>query len=113
GFGPRRGGASDMHRGLDIFTQSPKPVHAGGDGIVQEIRKRTGFGRSILIRHNERVQTRYAHLSAYAAGLKVGDRIWRGEIIGRTGESGNATAVHLHYEIIVDGAARDPLSVGS
>lgn len=71
-----------------------------------------GYGRTITIRHNDRVKTRYAHLSAYEQGLRPGDRIATGTLIGYTGDSGNATAIHLHYEIIVGGQARNPLTVG-
>ena len=112
GFGPRRGGASSFHHGLDIFTDAPAPVYAGGDGVVEEVKSLRGYGRTVLIRHNARVKTRYAHLSAYERGLRPGARVRKGALIGYTGDSGNATAVHLHYEILVNGRARDPLAVG-
>ncbi len=117
GFGPRRprkagGGAGPFHYGLDIYTGAPRPVYAAGDGVVEAARSLRGYGRMVLIRHNDRVKTRYAHLSAYERGLAPGDRVRRGQPIGRTGDSGNATAVHLHYEIIVGGRARDPLAAG-
>ena len=112
GFGPRRGGAGRFHYGLDIFTDGPRPVYAGGDGVVEEVKSLRGYGRSVLIRHNSRVKTRYAHLSAYERGLSPGDRVRKGAPIGYTGASGNATAIHLHYEIIVNGRPRDPLTAG-
>lgn len=112
GFGPRRGGAGRFHYGLDIFTDRPRPVYAGGDGVVEEVRSIRGYGRSVLIRHNGRVKTRYAHLSAYERGLRPGDRVRKGALIGYTGDSGNATAIHLHYEIIVNGRPRNPLTAG-
>lgn len=112
GFGPRRGGAGRHHDGVDLFTGSPSAVVAGGDGIIVAMDTLRGYGRTILIRHTDRLQTRYAHLSRYASGLSVGDRVARGEMIGATGRSGNATAVHLHYEILIDGAPQNPLSVG-
>lgn len=111
GFGARRGGAGSFHEGLDLYTRSPAPVYAGGDGVVEAAQTLRGYGRTILIRHNGRVQTRYAHLSEYAAGLRPGARIARGQVIGRTGRSGNATAVHLHYEILIDGRPHDPLGL--
>lgn len=112
GFGPRRAGAGSFHHGVDLFTRTPEPIYAGGDGVVEKIATLRGYGRTVLIRHNKNVKTRYAHLSSYARGLSVGDRVSRGALIGRTGDSGNATAVHLHYEILVNGRRRDPLSVG-
>lgn len=112
GFGPRRGGASAFHHGLDLFTRGPEPIYAAGDGIVESVTTMRGYGRVVVIRHNARVKTRYAHLSSYAKGLKVGDRVRLGAVLGKTGASGNATAIHLHYEIVVDGKRRDPLSIG-
>ncbi len=113
GFGPRRGGASSFHHGVDLFTKTPAPIYASGDGIIENIGMRTAYGRTVLIRHRNDVKTRYAHLSSYARGLTAGTRVRRGDLIGYTGDTGNATAVHLHYEILVQGKRRDPLSVGS
>jgi len=112
GFGPRRGGAGSFHEGLDIFTRSPRVIVAGGDGVVEFIGSQRGYGRTVVIRHNARVKTRYAHLSSYGRSLREGARVSRGEPIGETGRSGNATAVHLHYEILINGRAVNPLAVG-
>ena len=113
GYGPRRGGASSFHSGVDLYTKSPTPIYASGNGVIENIGMRRAYGRTILIRHKDSVKTRYAHLSSYARGLTAGTRVRRGDLIGYTGESGNATAIHLHYEILVQGKRRDPLSVGS
>lgn len=112
GFGPRRGGAGRFHKGVDLYTRSPAPVYAGGDGVVAKVGVERGYGNVVVIRHNGRVTTRYAHLSAFAPGLKPGAHVRRGERIGTTGRTGNATAVHLHYEIRVGGAPQNPLTVG-
>lgn len=112
GYGPRRGGAGSFHHGLDIFTNAPTPIYASGDGVVEEVKSARGYGRMVLIRHSTRVKTRYAHLSSYEQGLRPGDRVRKGMLIGYTGDTGNATAVHLHYEILVNDRARDPLTVG-
>jgi len=112
GFGPRRGGASSFHDGVDLFTRAPAPVYAGGDGVVEAVQSMRGYGKTIVIRHNRNLKTRYAHLSRYAAGLNPGDRVARGDYIWETGRTGNATAVHLHYEIIANGRPRNPLTFG-
>lgn len=112
GFGPRNGGAGSFHNGVDLYTGSPSPVAAAGDGVVQSAGKLSGYGSTILIRHENGVETRYAHLSSFASGVRKGARVRRGEIIGRTGRTGNATAVHLHFEVLVDGRAVNPLTVG-
>lgn len=113
GYGPRRGGASSFHSGVDLFTRTPTPIYASGDGVIENIGTRRSYGRTILIRHKDSVKTRYAHLSSYAPGLKPGSRVRRGELIGYTGDTGNATAVHLHYEVLVHGKRLNPLTVGS
>lgn len=112
GFGPRRGGASSFHDGVDLFTRTPAPVYAGGDGVVEAVQSMRGYGKTIVIRHNRGLKTRYAHLSRYARGLTPGARVARGDYIGDTGRTGNATAVHLHYEIISNGRPRNPLTFG-
>lgn len=112
GFGPRRGGAGSFHHGVDLYTGSPQTIYAGGAGTIEAIESLRGYGKTILIRHDRNVKTRYAHLSAYASGLRVGDRVAKGEPIGRTGRTGNATAVHLHYEILIAGRAHNPLTIG-
>ncbi|GEM_PF-1300475 len=113
GFGPRRGGAGGFHEGVDLYTRTPRAIIAGGDGIVEQAGSLRGYGRTVLVRHNARVATRYAHLSSYARGLKPGDLVRAGDLIGMTGDSGNATAVHLHYEILVDGRPQDPIALGN
>ncbi len=112
GFGPRNGGASSFHHGVDLYTRSPAPVYAGGDGVVQSVDILNGYGKTVVIRHARGLETRYAHLSSFAPGLRPGVRIRMGERIGLTGRTGNATAVHLHYEIIVNGKRHNPLTVG-
>ena len=111
GFGfrhdrPRR------HNGIDLSTGHPHAVYAAGDGVVEEMRSAGSYGKMILIRHNSRVKTRYAHLSTFASSTHVGHDVRQGDVIGKTGKSGNAEAVILHYEIIVDGEPRDPMAVG-
>jgi murein DD-endopeptidase MepM/ murein hydrolase activator NlpD len=111
-FGPRSGGAGAFHEGLDLFTASPRVVVAGGDGRIVSAGTRRGYGLTVEIDHGRGVSTLYAHLSDLAPGVRDGARISAGAAVGRTGRSGNATAVHLHYEVRVDGRPLDPLRVG-
>ncbi len=85
---------------------------SGGDGVIEFIGSQRGYGRTVTIRHSRSVKTRYAHLSSYAGRLREGARIRQGEPIGMTGATGNATAVHLHYEILVRGRPINPISAG-
>ncbi len=111
-YGPRRGGAGSFHDGLDLYTGSPRPAHAGATGVVEFAGVRRGYGNVVRISHGNGVVTRYAHLSEISPRIKPGARVAAGETIGMTGRTGNATAVHLHYEILVAGRALDPLSAG-
>ena len=112
GYGPRRGGAGSFHEGVDLYTGSARAIVAGGDGIIEFVGSQRGYGRTVVIRHNARVKTRYAHMSAYSGNIRENARVARGDPIGRTGDSGNATAVHLHYEVLVRGRPVDPLTAG-
>jgi len=111
-FGPRNGGAGSFHDGVDLYTRTPSIVYAGGDGRIRFVGLQRGYGLTIEITHRNGVVTRYAHLSEAAPGVRAGAAVGAGQMIGRTGRSGNATAVHLHYEILTDGRPNDPLRVG-
>lgn len=112
-YGPRTGGAGSFHEGVDLYTGSPRTVFAGGNGRVKSITDQRGYGLVIEIAHANGVITRYAHLSSVAPELREGERVSAGQPIARTGRTGNATAVHLHYEILVDGRPLDPLRAGN
>lgn len=109
-FGPRQGGAGAFHEGLDLFTGTPRLVVAGGDGRIAFAGKRSGYGLTVEIDHSRGIKTLYAHLSELAPGVRDGARVAGGGALGRTGRSGNATAIHLHYEILSDGRPVDPLT---
>jgi len=68
-----------------------------------------GYGFHVVIDHGNQMQTLYAHLSKF--NVKVGDSVTRGQIIGNVGSTGNSTGPHLHFEVRVRGAHRNPLSM--
>jgi murein DD-endopeptidase MepM/ murein hydrolase activator NlpD len=112
-FGARRHpilGYTRMHRGVDFGAPSGTPIYAAGDGTVEMIGPRRGFGRYIRLRHNNRLSTAYGHMSRFAR-LKKGSRVKQGDVIGYVGSSGMATGPHLHYEVLVAGSQVNPLSV--
>ncbi len=102
---------SVMHRGVDFAAPTGTPIYAAGDGTVEEIGPRGGYGHYIRIRHTGSYSTAYAHLSAYARGLKKGMRVRQGQVIGRVGTTGRSTGPHLHYEVVRDGKQVNPISV--
>lgn len=99
------------HRGVDYGAPTGTPVRATGDGVVTSARRRYGYGKTVIIRHGEKYTTLYAHLHAYAKGVKAGARIKQGEVIGAVGATGWATGPHLHYEFRVGGVHQNPLTV--
>ncbi|HHQ48950.1 MAG TPA: hypothetical protein ENK19_08735 [Acidobacteria bacterium] len=110
GFGRRRDpftGRPAYHRGIDISARRGTPVHAPADGVVTFAGRQHGFGREIRISHGFGIVTVYGHLSAI--GVRPGQRVRRGDVIGRVGSTGRSTGPHLHYEVHVDGAAVNPL----
>lgn len=104
-------GYSKMHRGTDFAAPKGTPIVAAGDGVIEMIGRNGGYGKYVRIRHNGDYATAYAHLSAFAKGLKKGSRVTQGEVIGYVGATGRATGPHLHYEVLVDGEQVNPLSV--
>jgi murein DD-endopeptidase MepM/ murein hydrolase activator NlpD len=103
GFGMRRHPilrVRKMHAGLDIVARTGTPVYAAGNGIVSRVETSSTYGNLIEIVHAETgYKTLYAHLSAFAPGLKPGQRVERGAHIGDVGNTGRSTGSHLHYEV--------------
>lgn len=94
------------HKGIDLAAPSGSPVYATADGIVSRAEWYSSYGNYIQIEHGSELETRYAHLSAYA--VTAGDRVRKGDLIGYVGSTGRSTGPHLHYEVRVAGEAVDP-----
>lgn len=97
-----------FHKGVDFGAPEGTPVHAAADGVVEDIGWRNNYGRYIRIRHSFHLETAYAHLSAFANGLRPGSRVHEGQAIAAVGETGLATGPHLYYELLVDGQRINP-----
>ncbi len=112
-FGHRPGvGAGTFHRGLDLANRAGSNIRAAGDGRVIFAGEAGDYGRMVRILHGAGLETLYAHLGPELALPEIGAQIFAGEIIGRMGQTGNATGIHLHYEVYVDGEPVDPISWG-
>ena len=103
GFGYRWG---ELHKGNDYACAFGEPIFASCDGVVEEAEFDGSYGNYVLIRHDEHMQTRYAHMSELAC--EPGQKVSRYEVIGYAGSTGNSTGNHCHFEIIVDGVVHDP-----
>jgi murein DD-endopeptidase MepM/ murein hydrolase activator NlpD len=84
---------------------------ATGTGKVVHVGNKGGYGRTVILQHGSQYSTLYAHMSRYAKGVRTGSRVQQGDVIGYIGSSGMATGPHLHYEFLVNGVHRNPLTV--
>lgn len=99
------------HRGVDYAASTGTPILATGDGKVSFVGNKGGYGRTVILSHGGRYTTLFAHMSRYKAGIKAGQRVSQGDVIGYIGSSGLATGPHLHYEFRVNGVHKNPLTV--
>lgn len=115
GFGWRDalGGGGRAHNGLDLANPGGGYVYAAADGRVIANEWRGGYGLVLELDHGRGVRTLYAHLNESDPNLQRGVFVGAGQPIARMGDTGNATGVHLHYEVSVDGLLVDPLHYGA
>lgn len=99
------------HKGVDYAAPRGTAVRATADGKVLLKGRKGGFGKTIIIRHGGTYSTLYAHLRGYKKGLRRGQVVKQGDIIGYVGNTGLATGPHLHYEFRVNGRHKNPLTV--
>jgi murein DD-endopeptidase MepM/ murein hydrolase activator NlpD len=115
-FGPRRkpDRSWGFHYGIDMAACRGTPVNAAADGIIIEAHYHSGYGNTILISHNNKYKTRYAHLDKM--NVSVGQKVEQGQLIGKVGSTGavrkkkGRDASHLHFEIYAHGKQINPLS---
>jgi murein DD-endopeptidase MepM/ murein hydrolase activator NlpD len=101
-------GYTGFHPGLDLTAPYGSPVRAAMGGSVIFVGTYFGYGNMVDIQLGDGTVTRYAHLSAYAADLRVGHSVATGEQIGKIGTSGHAHGAHLHFEVRIGGRPTDP-----
>ena len=114
GFGMRRHPIAKswiQHKGIDYAAATGTRVRAVGDGIVDFVGLKGGYGKVVVLRHQGQYSTVYAHLSRFPTGLHRGQRVAQSDIIGFVGQTGWATGPHLHYEFQIAGQARNPFSI--
>ena len=104
-------GAGDnaAHAGIDVAVPVGTPVRAAGSGSVVEAARDQEYGLFVLLRHDDGLETRYAHLSRIV--VAAGQQVLAGEVIGLSGNSGRSSAPHLHFEVTQRGQSIDPRSL--
>jgi murein DD-endopeptidase MepM/ murein hydrolase activator NlpD len=112
GFGMRRHPIAQAwmkHQGIDYAAPTGTRVRAVGDGIVEHAGLKGGYGKVVILRHQNQTTTVYAHLSRI--NVHRGQRVAQNDTIGAVGQTGWATGPHLHYEFRIAGQARNPFSI--
>ncbi len=106
-------GYSKMHTGIDFGSAFGTPIHAAGDGEIDQAGRESGYGNVITISHSDHLQTMYAHMQRFAAGIHEGVHVNQGQVIGYVGSTGRSTGPHLHFEVRIDDKPVNPIAVRS
>jgi murein DD-endopeptidase MepM/ murein hydrolase activator NlpD len=96
-----------VHLGFDLAVTQQVPIKAAQRGVVVHAAYLGIYGNCVIIDHGLGVQTLYGHLSSI--GVKVGDKVEKGQVIGRSGMTGLAAGDHLHFTVLVNGTAVNPV----
>jgi murein DD-endopeptidase MepM/ murein hydrolase activator NlpD len=99
------------HRGIDFAAPTGTPIKAAGAGRVVSRGWNGGYGNAVVLAHSNGITTLYGHMSRFAKGVAVGDRVKQGEVIGYVGMTGLASGPHVHYEYRVNGVHKNPARV--
>lgn len=99
------------HKGVDYAAKIGTTIKTTGNGKIVFRGKKRGYGRVIIVQHGKKYSTLYAHLSKFRKGQRIGSYVKQGQTIGYVGKSGLATGSHLHYEFLVNGTHKNPLTV--
>ncbi len=114
GFGERRHPLLKimrMHTGVDWAAPVGTPILAAGDGTVEQIGGKGGYGNYVRIRHANGYTTAYGHMSRYADGVAPGVAVKQGQVIGYVGSTGMSTGPHCHFEVLVNNNFVNPMTV--
>lgn len=99
------------HKGVDYAAPIGTRVKAAGDGVVEFMGLKGGYGNVVILQHPNKISTVYGHLSRFAPGLHPGMKVSQGDMIAFVGMTGLATGPHLHYEFLLNGEHHDPVTV--
>jgi murein DD-endopeptidase MepM/ murein hydrolase activator NlpD len=97
-----------LHTGIDLVAEEGVPVVSTEDGIVIRAQLAHAWGNIIVVKHDDTYSTSYSHLKSM--DVKEGDKVRKGQVIGLVGHTGLSSKDHLHFELLKDGEAIDPIS---
>lgn len=103
-------GSLFMHEGIDLVAPAGTPVYAAADGVIVGAAPNGRYGNWIRIDHGNKIATQYGHLMAFAPGIEPGEPVVKGELIGFVGSTGRSTGAHLHFEVLDNGKAVNPVT---
>lgn len=104
-------GTMRAHKGTDYAAPIGTRVKASGDGVVDFVGVKSGYGNVVVLEHANKISTVYGHLSHFAPNLHRGMKVSQGDVIAYVGMTGLATGPHLHYEFLLNGNPRDPVTI--
>jgi murein DD-endopeptidase MepM/ murein hydrolase activator NlpD len=102
-------GRGANHQGVDYRARGGTPVYAVANGVVTEARYHGGWGNNVQIKHSSGMESQYAHLSSMS--VRKGQRVVKGQVIGRVGSTGRSTGAHLHFGLISGGKFINPTNL--
>ena len=86
-------------------------VKCTGDGIIEFVGRKGGYGNTVIVRHKNNYTTLYAHLSGFSPNIRQGRHVKQGDVIAYVGATGLASGPHLHYEFRMNDVHKNPLEV--
>jgi murein DD-endopeptidase MepM/ murein hydrolase activator NlpD len=96
----------EFHKGIDISAKENAYVYAAADGVIKTAQNSSSYGNYIIINHDGKTQTLYAHMNSLLVSVK--DKVRKGEAIGKAGSTGQSDGVHLHFEVLNNGISYNP-----
>lgn len=99
------------HQGVDFAAPMGTPIFATGNGHINFMGRKGGYGNVVIIDHSQSYASLYGHMMHFAKNLHRGSPVHQGQIIGYVGKTGLATGPHVHYEFHINGRHYDPLKV--
>ncbi len=109
GFEYREWSELKWHYGFDMGAGEGTPIYAAGPGTVVHAMRNGAFGNQVRIDHGGGYVTGYAHMIRFAPGIKAGDTVAGGQVIGYVGNTGRSYGNHLHFDVLKDGKFIDPI----